>query len=243
MSPLDAPVIPELGPLLGRLAAPPASRRDQAGIPLDDIRLALATELFELAGAAREFAASGDVAGGISSLARHEWLGAWDHAVNAAAARIADRIDAQLRSAGAESRLPSRRLRRQLLSEDERRGIAVRIGSGGGGLVVALDALDAAARQATRNPRGLDAWRDALAAVARRLEKAWIDLESAVRQEESAWQEDIARLRAWRRPRWPLWAITAAVLGAAAYFGLILGGYIPAPGPLRPLAEAWWERL
>ena len=239
----DAPVVPELGPLLGGLAAPPRSGSDQRGIPLDDLRLALATDLFELAGAARAFAASGDVAGGIASLARHEWLGAWERAVSAAAARIGDRIDAQIRSAAAESRLPSGRLRRQLLSEDERRGIAVRIGSGGGGLVVALDALDAAARQAARTPGGLDDWRKALAAVGRRLEKAWIDLEAAVRHEEASWQEDIARVRAWRRPRWPLWALTAAVFATAVWLGLMLGGYVPVPEPLRPLAEAWWARL
>ena len=243
MSRIDSPVVPELGPLLGRLAAPPSSQPDRDGVPLDDIRLALATELFELAGAAREFTASGDVAGGIVSLARHEWLGAWDRAVTAAATRIGDRIDARLRSAAAESRLPASRLRRQLLSEDERRGIAVRIGSGGGGLVVALDALDAAARQATRSPGGLAAWQGELAAVGRRLEKAWIDLEEAVRHEDAAWQDDIARVRSWRRPRWPLWAITAVVVAAAAYFGLIFGGYIAVPGPLRPVAEAWWERM
>ncbi len=236
-------VVPELGPLLGRLAAPPSPHAVRPGaVSLDDIRLALATELFDLAGAAREFAGAGDPAAGIESLTRHEWLGAWEHAVSAASARVADRIDAQLRSAAAESRLPARRLRTELLTDDERRGIAVRLGSGGGALVTALDTLEAAVRRATRSPEGMAAWRDALAMVARRLETAWVELEAAVRHEESAWQEDTARVRAWRRPAWPLWVITAVVLAAATWLGLIFGGYVTAPEFVRPLAEAWWAR-
>jgi len=27
------------------------------------------------------------------------------------------------------------------------------------------------------------------------------------------------------------------------YLGLVLGGYLPLPMPLRPLAELWWSEL
>ncbi len=232
-------LVPELGPLLGRVAVPegPASGL----VPLDDIRLTLVTELFDLAGAAREFAASGDVSSAVQSLNRQGWLAAWERAVDAAAERVAGRIDARLRSAAAESRLPKKRLARALLTQDERRGIAVRIGIGGAGLIEALDTMEPLARRASRAPAGIEAWRAAIAGVARRTDTAWAALEQAAAREEAAWQEDIAQLRAWRRPRLPLWIITVAVLALALWIGLMLGGFITVPGFLRPLAEWWWS--
>ena len=50
-------------------------------------------------------------------------------------------------------------------------------------------------------------------------------------------------MRAWRRPTWPLWLLTAVVAGAATYLGLVLGGYLPVPPPLEGLAAFWWARL
>ena len=50
------------------------------------------------------------------------------------------------------------------------------------------------------------------------------------------------RVRRWRRPRWPLWLITVVVVGAAAYVGLVLGGYLPVPAALDGLAQWWWAR-
>ncbi|MDF3052039.1 MAG: hypothetical protein K0S19_144, partial [Geminicoccaceae bacterium] len=51
--------IPELGPSLGKLVDPPATRGDRGSLDLvlDDIRMDLVTGIFELAGAARSFAA------------------------------------------------------------------------------------------------------------------------------------------------------------------------------------------
>jgi len=238
---VETGLIPELGPLLGRIAVPegPASGL----VPLDDIRLTLVSELFDLGGAAREFAASGDVPGAIQSLNRQGWLAAWERAVDAAAERVAGRIEARLRSAAAESRLPAKRLARALLSEDERRGIAVRIGIGGASLVDTLDAMEPLARRAARDPGGIDDWRVALAGVARKADSAWGALEQAAAREEAAWQEDVAQVRAWRRPRLPLWIITTAVLVLALWLGLMLGGFVTVPDPLRPLAEWWWARL
>lgn len=233
-------LIPELGPLLGRVAVPegPASGL----VPLDDIRLKLVTELFDLAGAAREFASSGDVSSALQSLSRQGWLAAWERAVDAAAERVASRIEARLRSGAAESRLPKKRLARVLLSADERRGIAVRIGVGGASLIEALDIMEPLARRAGRDPQGVDAWRAAIAGVARRTDSAWAALEQAAAREEAAWQEDVSHVRAWRRPRLPLWIVTIAVLGLALWLGLMLGGFVVVPGFLRPLAEWWWAR-
>ena len=231
-------LVPELGPLLGRVAVPegPASGL----VPLDDLRLALVSELFDLAGAAREFAASGDVASAVQSLNRQGWLAAWERAVDAAAERVSMRIETRLRSAAAESRLPRKRLERALLTADERRGIAVRIGIGGASLIEALDTMEPLARRAARDPAGVEAWRAALAGVARRTDSAWAALEQAAAREEAAWQEDVTQVRGWRRPRLPLWIITLAVVALALWLGLVLGGFLTVPGFLRPFAEWWW---
>jgi ABC-type Fe3+ transport system permease subunit len=108
--------------------------------------------------------------------------------------------------------------------------------------VVALDALEHTVPGVGRSEAGLAAWHDALGHVARRLEVAWERLSAAAGDEEAAWDAEIERVRQWRRPRWPLWAITAMVFGVALYLGLVLGGFVPAPGVLRPFAEYWWSR-
>ena len=232
------PAVPELGPLLGRLAAPAGT--NGGPVPLDDIRLRLVTELFELAGAARAFAESGDPASAAQSLNRHGWLAAWERAVDAASERVAGRIEAMLRSAAAESRLPGRRLRRILLTGDEKRGIAVRLGSGGALLVDALDQMESTVRKTARGGEHGETWRTELARVARQLESAWVALEAAAAREEAAWREDAADVRAWRRKRWPLWLISLAVVLLLGWTALVLGGFLDAPGWFRPVADWWW---
>jgi len=234
-------IVPELGPLLGRLTDTDAGTPGPA-LPLDDIRYGLITELFELAGAAREFAGEGDLASAASSVGRRAWLDAWERAVSAVGMRVSERIDARLRAAAAESRMPAKQLRRLLLDEEERRGIAVRLGVAGGPFVAALDALESTVPAAGRSDKALAAWHDALGHVARRLEVAWDALLVAAREEEAAWNGEVERVRAWRRPRWPLWIITGVVLAAAVYLGLVLGGFLTVPGFLRPLADYWWSR-
>jgi len=227
-----AGVVPELGPLLGRLTDS-AVMAPRTSLGLDDIRYALVTELFELGANARALAASGDAAGAASALGRRGWLEAWERAVSAVAQRVADRADARLRAAAAESRMPAKQVGRLLLDEEERRSIGLRLGVAGGPFVVALDALEAA---------GSAGWQDALGHVARRLEVAWDALVHDAAQEEAAWNGEVDRVRAWRRARWPLWIITAAVLAAAIYLGLVLGGFVTVPALLRPLADYWWSR-
>lgn len=233
--------VPELGPLLGRLTdtAVPAPR---TALALDDIRYALVSELFELCAAARDFANEGDAGGAAASLGRRAWLDAWERAVEAVAERVEQRIDLRLRAAARESRMPARRLARLLLDDEERRAICVRLGVAGGPFVAALDALEGTVPAIARDEAALRRWHDALGHVARRLEVAWYALADAAAEEEAAWDAEIARVRAWHRARWPLWAITAVLLGVAGYLGLVLGGFVPVPPFLRAFADFWWTR-
>ncbi|HEY3011228.1 MAG TPA: hypothetical protein VGJ36_00680 [Gemmatimonadales bacterium] len=245
----DAWIVPELGPSLGRLSDPPASLSERGGLNIgfEDIRLDLVTGIFDVAGAARSFAASGDRQGAIASLGRVAWLDIWERAVAAAAQRLADAVNAHLRDAAAESHFPPRRLPEILLSAEDVRAIGSRLGSGGASFVSALDALEqtvpAAAASGPRGRLGQEEWQLALATVARRLESAWLALADAARTEQVRWRAEIERVRAWRRRRWPLWVVTLFVLLTVTYLGLVLGGYLPVPTVLRGLAELWWSRL
>ena len=245
-TPSGAPLVPELGPSLGRLVLPPdeAPRADR--VTLDDLRLELVTRLFDLGAAARDFATAGDRQGAVHSLGRSGWLALWEGTVSAAARRIAEAANAHLASAAAEARYPAKRRGRLFLGEDEIGALAARLGSAGGRFVAALDALEAAAPLAARGGAGAAGervWRDAVLAAARRLETAWLALEATARDEERHWLGEAARVRAWRRPTWPLWLVTALVLALAAYLGLAIGGWLPAVGPVAELGAWWWERM
>ena len=240
--------VPELGPSLGRLGdPPPGAEAGPLGAQLDDIRLRLVTGVFELAGAGRAFSAAGDPGGAMASLNRVAWLALWEKAVAASAERVTATVNARLEEAAAESRFPRWRLRTALLTPDDTRAIAARLGGGGGPFVAALDELEQTVHGATtQRGRGGPAgavWRSVLTAAARRLEAAWLALEQAAAVEQRRWQVDVERVRAWHLPRWPLWLLTAIVLAGATYLGLVLGGYVPLPPPLAGFAELWWSRL
>ena len=239
--------VPQLGPSLGRLTDPAQPVAGPLGVRLDDIRLKLVTGVFERAGAARSFAAAGDPVGAAASLNRFAWLALWEQAVAAAAERIAATVNARLEEAAAESRYPRRKLSRVVLTPADTRAIAARLGGGGAPFVAALDELERAAHGISSGAAGeravAAAWRAALTAAARRLEAAWLALEESAVREQLRWQADVQRVQVWRLPRWPLWLLTALVLGAALYLGLVLGGYVRVPPMLEGLAELWWSRL
>jgi hypothetical protein len=244
---MTADGIPELGPSLGRLIDPPAAPLGALRVPLDDVRIDLVTATFDLAGAGRSFGTAGDRDGAMASLGRVAWLSVWEKAVTTAAGRITAEANAGLKSAAEESRYPGRRLRARLLTEQDSRAIAARLGSGGAPFVASLDALEQAANAAggarSRETAGVETWQAAVTAAARRLESGWLALEDTARAEQARWAAEIEQVRRWHRPTWPIWLVTAAVAGAAAYLGLVLGGYLPVPPALEGLATLVWTRL
>jgi hypothetical protein len=242
---MDATVtaLPELGPHLGRLCA--LAEPGERWVVLDDIRLDLATGVLELAAAARGF---GDDRGAVvASLRRHEWLGEWDKALTRAAERTVETIDGAFAAAAAVSRYPARRLAALRVTGDERDAISARLGAGAAPFVAALDRMDqltaAAAHRGAAGEAAFAAWWHAVIDVARKLEAAWESLERAARAEQERWTPEIAVVRTWRRPAWPLWTVTALVVSVALGLGLVLGGYLRAPGWLRPFAELWWSKV
>ncbi len=239
-------LVPELGPALGQLCdrARPVEGR---WVRLDDIRLELATRVFELAGAARAFAGADDRPAAVSSLNRQAWLVEWERAVSEATERIARAVNARFDSAAREARVPKGRRAELLLVDSDRHAISGRLGAGSLPFIRALDLLEQVVPRASapgaRGESAVREWQEAILAAARRLESAWLALEAAAIREESLWFPEIERVRTWRRPSWPLWTVTAVLLAAATYLGLVFGGYLPVLGPLLPVAEAVWRRL
>ncbi len=235
----------ELGPSLGRLTDPPApGGRGPLRLTLDDLRIVFVTELFDMAGAGRAAVRDGDRPAAVNALGRHRWLAAWDRASAGAAARITGLVNTGLRSAAEESRFPSGRLAGLTLTVDDTRAVAARLGAGSADLMSALDAVDEpAALVAQGSDSAWTEWIAAIGGVARRVESAWLSLESAAAREEHDWAADIARVRAWRRPTWPLWVATALVLAIATYLGLLLGGYLRVPGMFQGFTRFWWARM
>ncbi len=241
--------LPELGPWLGRLctvSGGPAARTIRHFVPLDDIRLALASSVLDLAGAARGFA-SDDRAAIVSALHARGWRQVWDKALDEAAARTAGAINAGFASAAAESRFPRRRLERLQVSTLELGAMKARLGAGAIPFETALARLEelagAAASSGPRGDAAFTRWSQGLASAARRLESAWMSLEEAVDREGARWQGEIEAVRRWTRPRWPLWVISVVVVAAATWLGLVLGGFLAAPAWLLPFAEFWWTRF
>ena len=239
-------VVPELGPALGRLCARPGTA-DGRWVRLDDVRLDIASRVFELGGAAREFASADDRAAAVSSLNRQAWLVEWERAVAEATDRIAHAVNARLDAAAGEARLPGRRRRELPLSEADRRAISARLGAGAYAFLQALEGLEqlvpAVSAGGARGEAAVQEWREAVLAVARRLESGWLELEAAAVREEGLWTPEVERVRSWRRPTWPVWLLTVVVLAGTTYLGLVFGGYLPVPPALRDIAEAVWMRL
>lgn len=223
--------VPELAPQLGRVLVP--RRLQPPWVPLDDIREELATRVIELAGEGRAAAARGDRPRALEVTGRRPWSAAWDHVVRRAAGRVADALDAELTRAARSVRMGRRRLRRRLLTGAERRAIAARLGTGGGPFVAALDELELAIERvsgATVLDKTAHAdWQEALRTVTRRLEAAWLALETEVEAEQRRWAPEIADIAAWRPSLWPVIALWLPFAIALVWLGLVLGGFLPAP--------------
>jgi hypothetical protein len=240
-------VIPELGPALGRLVAPPPPPPGTPAhwIRLEDIRVTLVTQLFELLADARRWAREGERELALATVNREAWEGVWSKAVQEVAQRAGRAISDRLVAAAREARLPGRRIENLPLDQVELRALAARLGHGSAALHQALTALDQAAHfaRSDRAPAGaMAAWQEALATAARRLEAAWLALEEALARECRSWEGEVEDLRRWRRPRWPLLVAGAVLFGLALYVGLLLGGYVTVPGLLKGPVEALWAR-
>jgi hypothetical protein len=253
-SPVQVPSaleIPELGPWLGRIPLPAGSTSTPASrFPLDAVRVELATAMFELAADARSWGSAGDRQAAVQELGRAGWIAAWESAVQSAAHLVASAIDARIRDAGQESRIPARKLNRVILSDPEKRALAARLGRGGFALAEALEPVEREGRRLREtgvlDRDANDRWRQALTGAARQLETAWLTLEEAANEEWHRWSPLVESVRAWRRPQWILWTVSAVVFGTLVYAGLVVGGYLQGPGFLEAFADwwwGWWDRL
>ncbi len=234
--------LPELGPSLGRVASPAVDPKKSSRLwrQIREVRLGLATALFESGHAARGALAAGDLQQAARRLGRETWAVAWARAVADVGRLVVDDINRRLEAAAREARMPRRRMRAVLVTESEGHALTARLAGGAGRLVTALDELEAIA--VAPGAEASSMWVDTMLRVARRLEDAWLALEAHVDRELERWGEEVERIRAWRRPRWPLWTVTLVVVGLATYAGLLLGGYLAAPEPFQPIVEWWWAR-
>lgn len=221
--------IPELGPLLGSLVEPPDHDGEEAA--LDPTRLAMVDAVFARAAQARHHLAQGEEETARAALGSSAWLEIWDAAAARSAATLIERTERRMREAAAYSRFPGKRLAALLPTAEDRAVLTAKLNAAGTGLEAAAPALDA---------RG-EEWDQAARRAAGELEQAWQRLIRAAEEEVSIWERRIEEIRTWRRPWLPLALGGAIALGLGTWMGLVLGGYLPVPGPLRPLAEWVWS--
>src|SRR5256886_2172474 len=128
-------------------------------------------------------------------------------------------------------RMPRRLRRRRLLAGPEKRAIAARLAAGGEPLVAALDALDAVAtrvREASVLDKAAHAeWQEALRTAARRLEAAWLALETQVADEHRRWADEIDAVARWRPSLWPLVALWTPLGVALVWLNIRTGSNHP----------------
>ena len=230
--------VPELGPYLGKVIT--GTGRDPGGLELDALRYRLATRVIEAAGESRRLAARDEREAALAALGRAVWLEAWEETVAGVAELLVDqvtrRLDAEARAAG----MPQRRRSRLTLGPEGQGALAARLGSAGAELVPVLDLLEERIQPAlSATAIELDAmaeWQEALTTSARRLEAAWLELELAIEEEERRWLRLADEVAGWHRPLWPVLVAIVPALGVAVWLGLVLGGYVDAPGWF---ASAW----
>lgn len=226
----DPLLLPELGPLLGRLVGPPAEQ-SPIDAELDQIRLDLLTQLFERGRAARDVLSRGDSAAARAALGGGVWLDVWGHAVTAVTRALSEETQRRLREAAALSRYPARRLTQALPDAETLRLLAARLSATGMGLEEA----------ALRMGEAAFPWLEGLRRMGGELEASWELLLAAARAELASLDARAAAIAAWRRPWRPFLIVTAVVLSLLVWLGLVLGGYLVAPEWLRPLTNWVWN--
>lgn len=224
--------LPELGPALGRLVHPGSPMGIDGA--LAPVRLGLVTRLLVAAGKAREALAAGNEPDARRLLSPAVWAAEWNRASEEAATRLIQQLDRRITAAAVSARMPEWRAERHRVRPEEHRAIHARLGAGAGAMLRAAAELE--------HVTG-DEWSTQVLATARRLESAWAGLQEAAARELAGWESDIQSVAAWRRARWPLWTVTAVVLSVALWAGLVLGGFLPVPRVLLPVADILWGHL
>ena len=223
--------VPELGPSIGKLVT--GYGRRVAGVDLDYFRMQLANRVIETAGEARMLAANEEREAAVAALGREAWLSIWEEAVGAVSARLTQRLNDHFDGIARAVDMPPRLRAAVLLDDAERRGVAARLGGSGAGFISAVDAIEdkaGAVLSATGLERhALEAWQESLKFIARRLEAAWIELESTVEEEVLRWLGVASELTQWRRPLWPVVVFGVVTTAAALWLGLIAGGFLGVP--------------
>ena len=222
--------LPELGPLLGRLLAPPAEPSAVlAG--LEPVRLELLSALFDKAAVARARLSAGDESGARAALGPAGWLEVWEQAVASTARSVAAEQERRLRDAAILSKYPAKRLAAALPDAEERRLLAGRLSAAGSGLEESVLLLEDGSRPLP----------EALRRVSGELQSAWDRLTATALREIERWERRAGEIRAWRRPWLPLVIAGTLLLATALWLGLVLGGYLAVPGWLRPFANWVWN--
>ena len=221
--------LPELGPLLGRLTEMTA-RVPDPDLVLDPVRLELVSGLFERAATARTALARGDRVQARADLDRATWLGLWQEAVGAVAGATLGAVEGRLDRAAARAGVPARRRRAAGPSADDRAVIRARLEAAGIPLEEAL----------SRPLAGRRDWGAALRGAAAALEESWDQLEATARAVIEEWRPAVGRLERWRPPV-VLYTVPAILLVLAGLgLGLAIGGFLPRPAWLDPLARWFW---
>lgn len=120
-----------------------------------------------------------------------------------------------------------------------RDALARRLGADAAPLFAALDRLESAGRVAD-TAEAIAAWVVDVERTARRLDEVWRRLADAADAETRRWIAVTARVQQWRPSPWPLAVAVVGLIALGLWGGLMLGGWIDVPGPLRPLADRVW---
>lgn len=223
--------LPELGPYLGYLTD--VSRRFPAdGLGLDEVRLTLVSELFDRTAAARQPPGSSTEPAARTGGGKDAWIEVWRAAVDQVAEQAFAGIEARFHAAALRSRLPDKRLRGRLPDQEDRAIFRHKLDAAG--LDLEALALRLAAEPGPASP-------ETIRHLGAELEMAWERLEAIVLRELEYWRPAIEQVAAWRRSPALLGLALAALLLAVGWLGLALGGFLPLPRPLQPLARWFWS--
>jgi hypothetical protein len=222
--------LPELGPYLGRLAD--ATRRfDDPELGLDSLRLAMVTELFERAGAARNALRDGHLEEARATLNEAHWLEIWRRAAGQATDLTIALVRARLQRAQWISGMPDRFLARRLPTKEDREVLGAKLEAAG----IPLE------NQLGRGFPREDGWWEAIRRAAVAVEDSWEQLEDVVRATLRTTEAEVRVVEGWRASPVPWVIALVAAIAATGWVGLTLGGFLPRPGWLDGFHRLFWS--